>query len=40
MYQITLENYGMINRECVYTGGLKYNYVQDLIVMKRDDDRS
>ena len=28
----------MINRERIYTGGLKYIHVQDPIVMKKHDD--
>ena len=38
MYKIRQENYRMSNRERIYTGGLKYNYVQDPIVTKKDDD--
>ena len=39
MYKVTQENYRMLNRECIiYTGQLKY--VQDPIVMKKDNSRS
>ena len=38
---ITQENYRILNRERIYTGGLTYNYVQDPVVMKKyDDNRS
>ena len=38
MYKITQENYRILNREHIYKGRLKYTYVQDPIVMKKDDD--